>query len=84
MTSDIKRSDYKTLQTRLDKLKFKKQQMEKKNPNLKKDQKEDVVLKLEAMNSLIGYLVRKGLNSEFPMDILIDIANDYEKKLNDK
>ena len=84
MTSDIKRSDYKILQTRLDKLKFKKQQMEKKNPNLKKDQKEDVVLKLEAMNSLIGYLVRKGLNSEFPMDILIDIANDYEKKLNDK
>lgn len=41
----------------------------------------DLTLKLTALNTLIGYLVRKGADSELPMEILIDIANDYEKRL---
>ena len=89
MTSDIKKSEFKKLQTRIDKLKYKKSKLEKDNPELQKmitklDPIKDSMLKLNAMNSLIGFLVRKGLDSGLPMEILIDIANDYEKKLIDK
>ncbi len=89
MTSDIKRSEFKKLQTRIDKLKYKKTQLEREHPELQKivtklDPIKDSMSKLNAMNSLIGFLVRKGLDSALPMEILIDIANDYEKKLNDK
>jgi len=47
------------------------------------NEKTDVKIKLNALNSIIGYLVRKGADSNLPMEILINIANDYEKRLNE-
>lgn len=40
--------------------------------------------KLKAIERLIGYLVRTGNGSGLPMDVLIDIANDYQKKVDVK
>ena len=40
--------------------------------------------KLNALDKLIGYLVRKGKDSGLQMEVLIDIANDYQKKEDSK
>lgn len=37
--------------------------------------------KLKAMDATIGYLVRNGKDSGIQMEILIDIANEYQKKV---
>lgn len=78
--------EYQKKQDQIDKAKHQLRQQMKTNPKLSqrtKDPKVDAMLKLNAMNSLIGFLVRKGHDSGLPMEILIDITNDYEKKLED-
>lgn len=40
--------------------------------------------KLRALDRIIGYLVRNGKESGLPMEVLIDIANDYQKKVDHK
>lgn len=37
--------------------------------------------KLKALDATIGYLVRNGKDSGIQMEILIDIANEYQKKV---
>jgi len=78
--------DFNKLKKQKDKAKYQLAEMKKKNPHLQqssKDPKLDAMIKLNAMNSLIGFLVRKGHDSGLPMEILIDITNDYEKKIED-
>lgn len=71
---------------KVNKLKYKLSEYKKKNKTTPKQtnnviDKIDTKTKLDAMNSMIGYLVRKGKDSGLPMEILIDIANDYEESL---
>ena len=81
------KKEYDQMQVKVDKMKFKLSEIKKKNPKLaqkiakQSDIKTDARIKLSALNSVIGYLVRKGADSELPMEILIDIANEYEEKL---
>ncbi len=79
--------DYERDQKKLLKIKTGLEKVKENNPKLKELVKQkgeprvDAMIKLNAMNSLIGFLVRKGHDSGLPMQILIDIANDYEKRL---
>lgn len=81
------KKEYDQMQVKVDKMKFKLSEIKKKNPKLAQkiaeqlDIKTDTQIKLTALNSVIGYLVRKGADSGVQMEILIDIANDYEKRL---
>lgn len=84
----ITRKEYDQMLNKVDKMKFKLSEIKKKNPKLPQkigkqlDIKTDARIKLSTLNSVIGYLVRKGADSGLPIEILIDIANDYEKRLN--
>ena len=81
MAKDVlTRKQYKNLKMRTEKLKYKKKKNEK---NHKLNPKHDAMIKLSTLNSIIGYLVRKGADSGLPMEILLDIANDYEKKVSE-
>lgn len=37
--------------------------------------------KLKALDATIGYLVRNGKDSGVQMEVLIDIANEYQKRV---
>lgn len=83
------KKEYDEMQNKVNKMKFKLSEIKKKNPKLAQkiadqiDVRTDAKIKLTALNSIIGYLVRKGADSSLPMEILIDIANDYEKRLSE-
>jgi hypothetical protein len=85
----ITKKDYEKMQNKLEKMKFTLSEIRKKDPKLvtvvtsKLDVKTDLQIKLTGLNSIIGYLVRKGVGSNLQMETLIDIANDYEKRLNE-
>ena len=87
----ITKTDYQKMQNKLEKMRFTMSELRKKNPklalsvesNLKIDERTDAQIKLTALNSIIGYLVRKGAGSNLQMESLIDIANDYEERLNE-
>jgi len=86
MAKGLTKKDFDKKQKQISKAKHQLNQMVKNNPKLvsrEKDPRVDAMLKLNSMNSLIGFLVRKGHDSGLPMEILIDIANDYEKKIED-
>jgi len=80
MATRLSEKEYKQKMLKLGKIeksldKKRKQLLEKKlDPQL------DAEIKMNAMNSLLGFLLRKGLEKVVPMNILIDIANDYEKR----
>lgn len=82
------KKEYDQMQVKVDKMKFKLSEIKKKNPKLAQkitdqlDVKADARIKLDVLNSVIGYLVRKGADSGISMDVLIEMANDYEKRLN--
>lgn len=75
------------MQNKLEKMKFSLSEIKKKNPTLagviekNLNVKTDDRTKLSALDTIIGYLIRNGISLELPIDILIDIANDYEKRL---
>jgi len=88
--------DYESDQKKLLKIKSGLEKHLENNPKLKelinnKDPKLEIKEKLKAIDLTIAYLVRKGNNPELsivkekfhPLQTLIDIANDYEKKLED-
>lgn len=80
--------DYESDQKKLLKIKSGLEKHLKKNPKLKKlietkDPKLQIKEKLKAMDLTIAYFVRKGIFSSLELQTLIDIANDYEKKLED-
>lgn len=86
----ISREEYEKMQTQVEKMKYKLNQMKKKNPaEFTEVLKEthvvtDLETKLTALNLVIGYLVRKGIDTKLPVDILIGIADDYEKRLSEE
>jgi len=55
-----------------------KELIETKDPNLL------IKAKLRALDLTIAYLIRKGKDSDLPMDVLIEIANEYQAKLEGK
>lgn len=85
-SKQITQKEYEAMSRKVNKLKYKLSEYKKKNKTTPKQtnnviDKIDTKTKLDAMNSMIGYLVRKGKDSGLPMEILIDIANDYEESL---
>jgi len=85
LSKKYSQKDYEEEQKKILKMKNKLDEIKRNNPKLtqKIDVQTDTLVKLNAMNSLIGFLVRKGHDSVLPMDVLIDIANDYEKRLSE-
>lgn len=83
------KKEFNQMQGEVEKMKYQLSKIKKDNPQLAKiiiDQinpKTSSEIKLNALNSIIGYLVRKGADSNLPMEILIEIANDYEKRLSE-
>lgn len=83
MSKKYSQKDYEDEQKRILKMKNKLERIKRENPKLAQrlESKNDVKEKLDAINSTIGYIVRKSLQLDLPLHILIDIANEYEKKL---
>jgi predicted RNase H-like nuclease (RuvC/YqgF family) len=83
MSKKYSQKDYEDEQKRILKMKNRLEKIKRENPKLalKVESKNDVKEKLDAINSTIGYIVRKSLQLDLPLHILIDIANDYERKL---
>jgi len=84
MATRISESEYKKKMLKLNKIE---KDLDKKKElliNKKQDPKIDARIKLEAMRSLIGFLVMKGNVTEIPMEIIIDVARDYERKVNEE
>lgn len=84
--------DYKRQVRQLGKIQKKMSEIRKINPEVnislnipspKIDEKTDAQIKLSALNYIIGYLARKGTDPDLPMNTLIQIAEDYEKRLNE-
>lgn len=85
-SKQITQKEYEAMSRKVNKLKYKLSEYKKKNKTTPKQtnnviDKIDTKTKLDAMNTMIGYLVRKGHDSGLPMNILIEIANDYDKEL---
>ena len=82
----ISRKDYEKMETQLQKMKFKLDSIKKNNPNVLKENlsENDLKNKLHKLESVIGYLVRKKIDSKIPIDVLLEIADDIEKRLKQK
>lgn len=83
LSKKYSQKDYEDEQKRILKMKNKLERIKRENPKLAQrvETKTDIKEKLDAINSTIGYIVRKNLVLDLPLHILIDIANEYEKKL---
>lgn len=83
LSKKYSQKDYEDEQKRILKMKNKLERIKRENPKLAQrvESKNVVKDKLDAINSTIGYIVRKNLILDLPLHILIDIANEYEKKL---
>ena len=90
MSKPMTKKDYEKMWLKVEKMKYKLSEYKKKNKippkqiNNNVTEKIDSRAKLDLMNSMIGNLVRKGKSSSLQMEILIEIANDYEKRLEEE
>lgn len=83
MAKEFNKKIYDQLETKILKLKEKKKQMEKLNPDaLKKPERKSTPQeRLDALNTIIGYLIRKTDVTNIPIGILIEIADEIDKEL---
>lgn len=81
----ITRADYDKMTQKVEKMKYKISKLKKNQPTKQEkntmNEENNTKLKLDAINSLIGYLVRKGNNTGVEIETLIEIANDYEERM---
>lgn len=86
----ITKKEYSAMSRKVEKMKYRLSEYKKRNKitsekiNNNVTDKIDSKIKLDTMNSLIGYLVRKGNKTGIEIEILVEIANDYEESLKKK
>lgn len=86
MAKKFSQKEYEEKQKKIFSLKNSLDKMKENNPKIvdKIDNETELMMKLNALNATIGLLTRKGYDSAIPMKILIEIAEEYERKLKKK
>lgn len=86
MSKKFTQKEFEEKQKKIFNMKNNLEKIKENNPKIvdKIDNETDLMVKLNALNATIGFLTRKGYDSAIPMKILIEIAEEYEKKLKNK
>ena len=79
MAKDLTKKEFNDMQTKIDKLKYKMKKILEQSDKGKISPDLKTQNRLDALNTIIGYLTRKG-ETKLPVHVLIEIANEIERE----